>query len=347
MEIIKPNLSFNQWREKIIRIFYIIIAWIFIVEAVVFFTLRNRGLIVSEGLTDSRYLITYVVAPAAINAVLVLVCQRINTLNIKNPIKNYAIVLTSSIISTVIAYVHYDVYSILTVFCLPVFLTILFGQKKMTVLITGINATLLILSMLHSFSHNDAIYFYLHFAVALTLLFVAALISSVLIAYNKANSDYIYSSYQTQLSLREQVRMDSLTGLYNQKTFHSLLKACLEKAKKTMSPMSLAIIDIDYFKEINDTFGHLAGDQVLLQFTHLMKNQCHNCDSYISRYGGDEFAVIFQGSSKELACLRLETLRQRCSQVSSVKTGVSQISFSAGIAEYMGGEADMADSGFD
>lgn len=337
MEILKPNLSFDQWREQIIKIFCIILSLIFMVEVFIYFVFHSHGLL-SEGVTDLQYIIKYIAVPTIINVMVVFACHRINMLNIKPQTKNYTLLLAFSIIAAVLAFVHCVVNSILTIFAFPVFLTILFGKKKITGSITIINGTFLLLSAIHSSMYNNSIFFYLNLAVAFTLLISAYLISSVLIAYNKANSDYAYSSYQTQLSLNEQARNDSLTGLYNQKTFHSLLKLSMEKAKMARTPMSLAIIDLDDFKEINDTFGHLAGDQVLLHFTDLMRQHCKEGDAYISRYGGDEFAVIFPTVSKELAYLRLESLRQRCRQVPSVKTGTGQISFSAGISHYMEGD---------
>ena len=166
----------------------------------------------------------------------------------------------------------------------------------------------------------------------------AYLISTVLIEYNKANNDYIYESYRTQLSLNEQAQNDSLTGLYNQKTFQSLLKDSMEKAKNLKSPMSLAIIDLDDFKEINDTFGHLEGDQVLLHFTNLLKQHLKDGEAYISRYGGDEFAIIFPTASKELAYLKLEAIRQRCKQIPQSQIRSGEIKFSAGISHYMEGD---------
>ncbi|MEL7656113.1 MAG: GGDEF domain-containing protein [Bacillota bacterium] len=338
MEVMKPNLSFDQWREKIIRIFYILIGLIFIVEVVVFIVLRPFGLL-DEGFTGSQYLIEYIAIPTVINLIVVLGCHRINKMKIHEKIKNFAIPFTSSVIAGVIAFIHCDITSILTVFSIPVFLTVLFYQKKMTRIITIINLVLLLFSAIHTSQYAHVpVYYYLDVVVAITLLITAFLISSVLIAYNKANYNYIYSSYKTQITLTEQARNDSLTGLYNQRTFHTLLKATMEKSRKNRAPMSLAIIDLDDFKEINDTYGHLAGDQVLLHFTALMKQQCEENDAYISRYGGDEFAVIFPKASKELAYLRLESLRQRCRQVPSIKTGTSQISFSAGISHFIDGE---------
>ena len=339
MEILKPNLSFDQWRTKIIKVFFIIIALIFIVEVIVFITLRPYGLL-SEGTSDLHYVMKYIAIPTFINTILVYTCRHINSKNIKSQIKNLAIPVTLSLLAAVIAYIHCDVEAISSIFAMPVFLTVLFGKIRMTGIIVVFNGILLLLSTIHSaiYLKSETIFFYLNTAVALTLLIASYLVSSVLIAYNRANVDYVYSSYRTQVSLTEQVRNDSLTGLYNQKTFHSLLKTSIEKSYEVRAPISLAIIDIDDFKEINDTYGHLAGDQVLIQFTNLMKEHCKEGDSYISRYGGDEFAVIFPSASKELAYLKLESLRQRCRQVPSAKAETSSISFSAGIAFYIDGE---------
>lgn len=337
MEITKPNLSFDLWREKIIKVFYIIAALIFIVEVSVFFAFRNFGLL-DEGFSDTQYVIKYIILPTASTLIFACVCHRISRMNIKSMIKNYAVLIMISLVAAILAFVHYDVGAILTVFIVPVFLTVLFGKKKITGVITIINTILLVFSAVHSAKASDSVYFYLNVAVAFALMVAVNLIGNILIEYNKANSDYIFASYRTQLTLNKQVCSDSLTGLYNQKTFQSLLKDSMEKAKAQKHPMSLTIIDLDDFKEINDTFGHLEGDQVLLYFTNLLKEQCENVEAYVSRYGGDEFAIIFPDASKELAYLRLEALRKRCRQVPQTKIRSGGISFSAGIAHYMEGD---------
>ena len=341
MDVKKPNLSFEQWREKIIQVFYVIITLIFLVEVIVFLTFRPFGLL-AETTTDLNYITKYIIIPTLINMSLVYTCHKINTKRFREKVKNAAIPVTLSLLAAVIAYVHIQVDAIITVFSTPVFLTVLFGKRRMTRMITVLNGILILLLSIRAafYFETKTVFFYLNIVVAFTLLITAYLISNVLISYNKANSDFVNSSYEAQLSLTEQARNDSLTGLFNQRTFHALLKTSMEKARKSKSTMSLAIIDLDDFKEINDSFGHLAGDQVLLHFTDLMKEHCKEGDAFISRYGGDEFAVIFPRASRELAYLRLESLRKRCRQVPSEKTGINSISFSAGIANYIEGEAN-------
>ena len=335
MEIKKPNLSFDLWREKIIKIFYLNIVLIFAVEVIVFLALKNHGLL-AEGTTDFQYIIKYIVLPTTICAVLITICHYINKMSIDDEVKNYSVLVTTSIITAVIAFIHYIIGAILVIFVISVFLTVLFGKQRITIVITLFNVFLLTLSSIHALSYNNTIFSILNVVVAYTLLVAAYLLSTVLIAYNKANSDYIYASYQTQLSLKEQARIDSLTGLYNQKAFQSLLKGTMDKTKSMNSAMSLAIIDLDDFKEVNDTFGHLEGDKVLIYFTNLIKQQCADGDALVSRYGGDEFAVIFPHVSMDHAYLRLEALRQQCKQVAGSKIRSGFINFSAGISHFAG-----------
>ncbi|MBZ4686372.1 MAG: diguanylate cyclase [Clostridia bacterium] len=94
--------------------------------------------------------------------------------------------------------------------------------------------------------------------------------------------------------LHLQVHTDTLTGLHNRKYFYAKLYEL-----KTKGPISLLLIDLDNFKSINDTYGHMAGDQVLQQFAEFLQSNTRKND-IIARWGGDEFAVIFpKTDSKE------------------------------------------------
>jgi diguanylate cyclase (GGDEF)-like protein len=337
MEIKKPNLSFDYWRKKIIHIFFLNVALLFAIEVMVYFALRNHGLL-SPGTSDLEYIIKYIVTPTVLCSLLVFLCYRINKKDINEQAKNYAVLITVSVLTGVIAFIHYIIGAILTIFVIPVFLTILFSRKRITTVITLLNAVLLALSSIHSLMYVNNIFSILNIVVAYSLLIAAYLLSTVLIAYNRSNHEYINASYRTQLSLKEQARVDSLTGLYNQKTFQTLLQGTLAKAKDMKFPMSLAIIDLDGFKEINDTFGHLEGDQVLTHFTELFRQQCGDGEALLSRCGGDEFAVIFPRISKEHAFSRMEALRQSCRHVPHTKIRSGGISFSAGISHFAGGD---------
>lgn len=86
--------------------------------------------------------------------------------------------------------------------------------------------------------------------------------------------------------LYQQAHTDTLTGLRNRKYFYTKLSEI-----KTKAPVSLILIDIDNFKSINDTYGHMAGDQVLQQFAEILQSNTRKND-VIARWGGEEFAII-------------------------------------------------------
>lgn len=102
---------------------------------------------------------------------------------------------------------------------------------------------------------------------------------------------------------------DGLTGIYNHKYFREQLEFQLEKAKEYGFKISLILIDIDYFKKFNDTYGHQIGDLVLKEVSKVIQN-CVNSDSLVARYGGEEFVVILPDTSTEDALVVAEVIRK-------------------------------------
>ena len=100
---------------------------------------------------------------------------------------------------------------------------------------------------------------------------------------------------------------DGLTGLYNHRYFQEQLANALENAKRYESQLSLIIIDIDDFKKFNDTYGHQAGDRVLVQVSQLLKRNVRSAD-IACRYGGEEMSIILPNINKESAIFTAEKL---------------------------------------
>jgi diguanylate cyclase (GGDEF)-like protein len=103
---------------------------------------------------------------------------------------------------------------------------------------------------------------------------------------------------------------DSLTGVYNRRTFKELSEPLLSRARRARTPVSLLILDIDHFKRVNDTHGHMAGDEVLEHFAELVR-KCLRKEDLLARYGGEEFVVLLPGTAKPAAAALAERIREQ------------------------------------
>ncbi len=101
---------------------------------------------------------------------------------------------------------------------------------------------------------------------------------------------------------------DALTGLYNRRHFESNFEREFLRANRYENDLSVAVIDIDYFKQINDQYGHSCGDYILKEAAWLMMNEIRTTDM-IFRYGGEEFALILTETSAKSAKIPLERLK--------------------------------------
>ncbi len=104
---------------------------------------------------------------------------------------------------------------------------------------------------------------------------------------------------------------DSLTGLGNRRLFQRVLETEFARSQRQQRRLSLILLDIDYFKPFNDTYGHLAGDQCLVQVAHLVKSCCQRKTDLVVRYGGEEFAVLLADADIDAAYTLAEQIRQR------------------------------------
>lgn len=152
-------------------------------------------------------------------------------------------------------------------------------------------------------------------------------------ALNHALHDKIQQIEELQGQLREQALRDPLTGLYNRRYLETVLADLIALNGRSGRKLSLAMLDLDHFKDVNDRHGHPFGDQVLAALAKLLSAGTRASD-IVCRYGGEEFCVIFPDTEPAEAEGKLVTLL-RSSQATAVGSGetvVDGIGFSAGLA---------------
>jgi len=146
--------------------------------------------------------------------------------------------------------------------------------------------------------------------------------------------------YFRQLDRTEELAItDSMTGLYNHFFIISRLEEELIRSERYHTQVSVIILDVDHFKKINDTYGHLMGDAVLKQVSQVIKSQCRTVDK-IGRYGGDEFLIILPETSLENATKLASRLLDG---IQKLRFDLPiQVTISQGVAQFEPGETTNA-----
>ncbi|ACX95986.1 response regulator receiver modulated diguanylate cyclase [Halothiobacillus neapolitanus c2] len=143
-----------------------------------------------------------------------------------------------------------------------------------------------------------------------------------------------YRALRYRQSMAEK-RSDSLTGLLNHNAIKDLVEAEIDRANRQNQPLSVVLIDIDHFKNVNDTFGHQAGDIVIRKLSNLLNTRLRRYDG-VGRYGGEEFMITLPNTDEQTAAHLINRLRVQFGQ-SAIRTenGSNMLcTFSAGIASF-------------
>jgi diguanylate cyclase (GGDEF)-like protein/PAS domain S-box-containing protein len=132
----------------------------------------------------------------------------------------------------------------------------------------------------------------------------------------------------TDKKLIEEISItDGLTGIYNRRHFNELFPKVINSAKRNDDLVSFLIMDIDHFKQYNDTYGHQMGDDVLIKVAGAIKESLHRADDHCFRLGGEEFGVVFKADTKEKAEQFANTIKDNIENLHIEHTGNSASSY--------------------
>jgi two-component system chemotaxis family response regulator WspR len=137
------------------------------------------------------------------------------------------------------------------------------------------------------------------------------------------------------IELQRLSNMDGLTGLNNRRRFDEYASVEWHRALREIAPIALILADIDCFKDYNDTYGHLAGDEVIKRVAETIRTVCARAEDLPARYGGDEFAVVLPGTCVDAATIVGERLRKAVEDLkieNSARTTAPRLTLSIGCA---------------
>ncbi|CAM3486073.1 GGDEF domain-containing protein [Marinicrinis lubricantis] len=248
------------------------------------------------------------------------------------------LVLCSGIISyTIYLFMHKDVYGEQIVLILPIFISLIFFERSK--LLWNGTAHIALFSVVYwivnPYQGNHSIF---EFVVSMISFVAYMTIALIVVARVKDLWKLLEESKKTEqelmirsILLDKMTKIDALTGMYNHKTFHEYMEKLIEHSKRHAIPLQLCIMDIDNFKQVNDTYGHQIGDKVLKQVGEIIHGMVTPND-IVSRYGGEEFAVIFMGRSLEECIQNMEDIRKKIESTPIEELEDNPVTISAGIS---------------
>lgn len=191
----------------------------------------------------------------------------------------------STIILSLIAYLIGNLFLVYPAFTISIVFGSWFGSKKAGYILSIFTIGLSVFVLMSLSNYNFSIIDYLIFGF--THLFFYLILSTLVTNFRKAHR------FETLAA-----DTDDLTGLLNSRSFYEHLQIELKRSRRYKSIFSLAYIDIDNFKDINDTYGHPIGDSLLIEVGNILRSNLRDTDS-IGRLGGDEFSCLFPETNQQ------------------------------------------------
>ena len=150
----------------------------------------------------------------------------------------------------------------------------------------------------------------------------------------------LFISYSSEVvsEFQEKSNTDTLTGIFNRGAFEAFVEVEIEKSANNNLPLSLIVADIDFFKNVNDTYGHLVGDEVIKAFSDALSNSVRVGDT-VGRVGGEEFCILLSTANSTMAKMIAEAARTSFEQGRYIESDKNKIlTASFGVAELQSGD---------
>ncbi|MFT4105621.1 MAG: GGDEF domain-containing protein [Lacrimispora sp.] len=288
--------------------------------------------------TLDRYVLKYIMVPGTLN----FLCIAVDTavMRSKTLSQNYKI-YTISLMLVAVCFILFSVHSTFTstyyIFTMAILLTTIYSSYRVTSITAFMCVAAIIFSELFVKWDRDKVSIFDStlrlgdFIISLIILLAISVASMVVIRYVKKKNEASIQMEMERFELRQRLKVDELTGIFNRKALHEALKD-IEDDKSNR--YILAIADLDKFKAINDNWGHQMGDLCLKSFAGLLRE---NSKSYIPyRYGGDEFCLLFCNAELEEAIAVCEKLSRELLKLCPEEKICVKMTASFGLAFYNG-----------
>ena len=289
---------------------------------------------------DPAYVIRYIIMPPAILTAILLVTECFHFLF--QQVNDYIIIIAANLLSITLILSHSNVEILQGSLILPIIISTFYFSKRKTFFATILSlvslfliyALFIIIAIDSSITNIVSTIFFL---IAATYASIGIMSRGIEFIEHLKNMVESKQELLVKNIIMERLsKLDHLTELYNHITFHEYLEKLIEQCEEYDLAIQLAIIDIDNFKHVNDTYGHRVGDVVLKRVADTIKGSV-SLDNFVARYGGEEFAVIFTDQSLEAAYTTVEEIRHKISMIIHPELDNKNVTVSVGLNTYIKG----------
>ena len=281
--------------------------------------------------TVREYVMRYIVMPSAHNFLMCLILWIANRSKLNDNLKSLIMIWCVVKISASIAIVHSYYVPTQCVFVCSIIAASLFGRVRYIIYAFIDSLAMLTLSVLLSrfFDPLGSIVDKAKYMIISVLILLSAYVIAYVVMINNDRSKRVIDEYVSKLEeALYTAKLDVMTGLYNHNEFYNILYS---KVLDGVNTITIAIMDIDHFKHVNDTYGHSNGDTVILKIAELAKKINNDTTVFASRYGGEEFAFIFIDADIKATSMIINTIREEVSDYVFDFDTNKRITISAGL----------------
>lgn len=325
----RENL-YLKWQRTILLTSLLAACVILFIEIFTYITFITNGL---RPENDLYYILIRIVIPSSLNfgvlfaASLVTKNKKINC-RVKNIMVSYAIFTICSVVSIF----HNYFCVLLAAPSFAFFICSIFGDTKILNMLALSEIPLLIISLLvFCFVELELIFKVLNMLCSIVFIVFSFAFSHTFVTTHANLLEYIHKNYRLQTDLIQELNIDSLTKLYNKKAMDNAIGRIIHKAIYEDIKPYLVILDIDFFKKINDRFGYSMGDRVLMTISEIIKDKMGGARQAF-RYGGEEFVLLFEDTLQFPVISLVEEIQNEFSNYKFDFDSEASYTISAGIS---------------
>ncbi|WP_280771224.1 GGDEF domain-containing protein [Salipaludibacillus daqingensis] len=326
------QINYELWSKKILN-FY----WLIVIISLVGHIVGLSVTIYYHPDYASQFIFGTIILATGIQLLIVLICEYI--IKIKKMYRSRLLIIAGTLLALVVIVINPAVPGLQVTLLLPMGVALIYLDKKklffsLIANVFGLTSIYLLFPSIRLATTEYEYFSYVFALFAGYIIYLAILQRGEEVLSDLRESSEKEKDLLIKNTLMEKLtKVDPLTNLYNHRTFHEYMDHLVKQSKEYQMPLQLAILDIDNFKKINDSFGHSVGDSVLKRVARTIYEKSSEND-IVARYGGEEFAILFTNKKFEESLQITEKIRSHIASLHHEEIDDRSVTISIGLKNF-------------